>query len=279
MLRAMYSGYSGLKSSQTELDVTSNNIANVNTHGFKKGRTTFKDMLSQQVSGATEPSANRGGTNPLQIGLGIQIGSIDTIQTQGSLQTTGRSLDLAISGEGFFMLGRGDGTTITDHKYTRSGSFSLDENGHVVNSDGDYLIKAVPDPANPLFAVLYIPINLPTTASNFNIEKDGTITYTDENGMTITQGGLPLAKFTNPEGLEKSGTNNFSETVNSGAPMYTWPGEGGVGTVVTGMLEMSNVDFSEEFTEMIVAQRSFQANSRVITTADEIVQEIANLKR
>ncbi|OMP68608.1 flagellar basal body rod protein FlgG [Domibacillus epiphyticus] len=279
MLRAMYSGYSGLKNSQTKLDVTGNNIANVNTHGFKKGRATFKDMLSQQIEGAAAPAATRGGTNPLQVGLGVQIGAIDTIHTQGSLQTTGRSLDLAISGEGFFMIGRGNGTTITDQKYTRSGSFSLDANGNVVNSDGDYLIKAIPDPANPLFSVLYIPITVPATASDFNIEKDGTITYKDENGETVEQGGLPLAKFANPEGLEKSGSNKYVATVNSGEPVYTWPGEDGAGTVVTGTLEMSNIDLSEEFTEMIVAQRGFQANSRVITTADEIVQEIASLKR
>jgi flagellar hook protein FlgE len=279
MLRAMYSGYSGLQSSQTKLDVTGNNIANVNTQGFKKGRVTFKDMVSQQMSGATAPTAARGGTNPLQVGLGVQIGSIDTIHTQGSLQTTGRALDLAISGEGFFMLGRGDGGTITDQKYTRSGSFSLDGNGHVVNSEGDYLIKAVPNPANPLLSVLYIPITMPVTASNFNIEKDGAITYTDENGETVTQGGLPIAKFANPEGLEKSGANNFVETVNSGEPISTWPGEDGAGTVVTGALEMSNIDLSEEFTEMIVAQRGFQANARIITTADEIMQEIANFKR
>ncbi|WP_338754007.1 flagellar basal body rod protein FlgG [Bacillus sp. FJAT-52991] len=279
MLRSMYSGISGMSNFQKKLDVIGNNISNVNTYGFKKGRTTFKDVWSQQITGAAPRQVFKGGVNPKQAGLGVQLSAINNIHTQGSLQTTGRALDLSISGEGFFMVGKGENGTITDKKYTRSGNFYLDQNGHVVNSDGDYLIKAVPNPANPLTAILYIPVTIPPTAQNVSIGKDGTIGYTDQNGNNVVEGVIPLAKFSNPEGLEKSGSNAFVETANSGEPIYSWPGEDGTGTIVSGALEMSNVDLSEELTEMITAQRGFQANTRIISTSDEIMQEIANLRK
>jgi flagellar hook protein FlgE len=279
MLRSMYSGISGMKNFQTKLDVIGNNIANVNTYGFKKGRTTFKDLVSQQIAGASEPGGGRGGVNPKQVGLGSQLATIDTVHTQGSLQTTGRPLDLGISGDGFFRLGTGVlpvapaiNFTSTDTTYTRAGNFYLDAQGYVVNGDGKYLLGN--DGTNDTI------IKIPTDAKSFSVGADGTVNYIDNAGVLQTATQVSLAKFSNNEGLEKAGSNEYRETTNSGVPTTSFPGgTGGAGNLVAGALEMSNVDLSEEFTEMIVAQRGFQANTRIITTSDEILQELVNLKR
>ncbi|WP_137789661.1 flagellar basal body rod protein FlgG [Bacillus sp. E(2018)] len=264
MLRSMYSGISGMKNFQVKLDVIGNNIANVNTYGFKKGRTTFKDLVSQQIAGASAPTgaAGKGGVNPKQVGLGSQLASIDTVHTQGSLQTTGRPLDLGISGDGFFQLQSNGETT-----YTRSGNFYLDSSGNIVNSDGKYLVGTT------------TPINIDSTSKSFSIGADGTVSVISATGTLDTSKKIQIAKFDNSEGLEKAGSNEYRASTNSGIPETSLPGTGGAGTLVAGALEMSNVDLSEEFTEMIVAQRGFQANTRIITTSDEILQELVNLKR
>ncbi|ANB57518.1 flagellar basal-body rod protein FlgF [Anoxybacillus sp. B7M1] len=265
MLRSMYSGISGMKNFQVKLDVIGNNIANVNTYGFKKGRTIFKDLVSQQIAGASAPTANNGGVNPKQVGLGAQLAAIDTVQTQGSLQPTARVLDLAISGDGFFVLGDNSGN---NRLYTRAGNFYLDSQGYIVSADGRYLLGN----GNTR-------IQIPTTAQSLSIGSDGTVNYVDNTGTLQVAGRIELAKFANNDGLEKVGDNLFRSTTNSGAETLTSPGVGGAGKIVPGALEMSNVDLSEEFTEMIVAQRGFQANTRIITTSDEILQELVNLKK
>lgn len=264
MLRSMYSGIGGMKNFQTKLDVIGNNIANVNTYGFKKGRTIFKDLVSQEISGASAPVAGAvGGTNPKQVGLGSTLGAIDTVQTQGSLQTTGRTLDLAISGDGFFIVRDG-----TNDYLTRAGNFYLDKNGDLVNEDGLY-VMGMGDKK----------INIPTSAKSISIGADGTVTYVDDSDTLKTAGQIALAKLPNPEGLEKVGNNLYQVTTNSGNMNSNAPGTKGAGKIVPGALEMSNVDLSEEFTEMIVAQRGFQANTRIITTSDQILEELVNLKR
>lgn len=294
MLRSMYSGISGMKNFQVKLDVIGNNIANVNTYAFKKGRVIFKDLVSQQIAGASAPSGTRGGVNPKQVGLGAQLAAIDTVHTQGSLQTTGRTLDLAISGDGFFVLGNGitGGNTVNGPVYTRAGNFYLDQNGDIVNADGLYLIGEPynqPPSANTATGNVG-KINIPTTAKSFSIGSDGTVNYVDSTGNLVIAGKIYLAKFKNNDGLEKTGQNLFRETANSGSidtngtagvqlGELSTPGANGTGTIVAGTLEMSNVDLSEEFTEMIVAQRGFQANTRIITTSDEILQELVNLKK
>lgn len=267
MLRSMYSGISGMRNMQTKLDTIGNNIANVNTFGFKKGRTTFKDMVSQQIAGASAPTpAGLGGTNPRQVGLGSQLGSIDTIHTQGSLQNTNRELDLGISGDGFFRVS--DGGAPATNYYTRAGNFYLDQDGAIVNSSGYYLL----DDAGQ-------EIQIPPTAQSFSIGQSGVVNYVDAAGALQQAGTISIAYFANPEGLQKEGENMYQVTANSGLPGVTTPGQDGTGTLVAGTLEMSNVDLSEEFTEMIVSQRAFQANTRIITTSDEILQELVNLKR
>jgi flagellar hook protein FlgE len=260
----MYAGISGMKGFQTKLDVIGNNIANVNTVGFKKGRVTFQDMMSQTMTGAQGPNANgeRGGINAKQVGLGSQLGSIDNVHTQGFRQTTGRSLDLAIEGDGMFALDA-NGTTM----YTRAGNFYLDSDGDLVNSDGYYVLD-----------VNDARINIPDNADSFNIQTNGVVTYTDGN-TTTELAPIALANFSNPGGLEKAGSNLFLETGNSGVPAIVAPETNGSASIVSGSLEMSNVDLATAFTEMIVAQRGFQANTRIITTSDEILQELVNLKR
>lgn len=259
MLRAMYSGISGLKNFQQKLDVIGNNIANVNTFGFKKGRVTFSDMVNQNIQGAKANNGTIGGVNPKQAGLGATISTIDNIHIQGSIQNTNRPLDLAISGDGYF--------TVTDgsqNYYTRSGNFYLDETGQMVNSDGFMLQPS---------------ITIPPDTQSFSIDPAGVVSYIDNEGALQTAGQLEIATFSNPTGLEKKGGNLFSQTVNSGDPNVVTAGTGGSGKLAVGALEMSNVDLSEEFTEMITAQRGFQANTRIITTSDKILEELVNLKR
>lgn len=289
----MYSGISGMKNFQVKLDVIGNNISNVNTYGFKKGRVMFKDLVSQQIAGASASTENRGGVNPMQVGLGSQLGSIDTVHTQGSLQTTGRSLDLALSGDGFFMVGSltdgipagnqfpGAPNASADLRYTRAGNFYMDTDGYLVTGEGLYVIgTAGPDVDDPTIAS-NVPgiIQIPTDAKSFSIGTDGTVNYVDSTGNLQVAGRVQVAKFPNNGGLEKVGGNSFKETANSGAANVEIPGVDGAGSIVAGTLEMSNVDLSEEFTEMITTQRGFQANTRIITTSDEILQELVNLKR
>jgi len=325
MLRSMYSGISGLKNFQTKLDVIGNNISNVNTYGFKKGRVVFKDLMSQTQSGASGPTGTVGGVNPKQIGLGSQLAAIDTIHGGGSLQGTGRVLDVGIEGEGFFIATGYDNNStgpikpITDLKYTRAGNFYLDKDGFLVNQDGKYMLAVTPnqgsspatpswDPANPDdmgkyqsltptggTAVVPDPvvtsgndpaaigdtgyIQIPTNARNMEIALDGKVTFTGSDGGLYYAGQLVMAKFANPGGLQKEGSNYYVPSANSGDAFYAAGTNDGMGKAVSGQLEMSNVDLSEEFTEMIVAQRGFQANTRIITTSDEILQELVNLKR
>lgn len=264
MLRSMYSGISGMKNFQTKLDVIGNNISNVNTSGFKKGRATFQDMFSQMTAGAQASTGERGGVNPTQVGLGSQLGSIDNIHTQGFMQPTGRPLDLAIEGDGMFVVDTGDG----GEAFTRDGSFYLDEEGFIVTSDGYYLLDA--DGEN---------IEIPESAKDFSIGSDGTVEYTDENNEPVVAGQIGLTSFSNPEGLQKMGGNLYQDSLNAGMNGIQVPESDGVGSIKGSTLEMSNVDLAEEFTDMITAQRSFQANTRIINTSDEILQELVNLKR
>lgn len=418
MLRSMYSGITGLRNFQTKLDVIGNNIANVNTYGFKKGRTVFKDLVSQTVAGASAPGADRGGVNPRQVGLGSQLATIDTLHGQGSSQFTGNTTDLSITGDGFFQVMEGN-----EVLYTRAGNFYMDQNGDLVDGDGRYVV-----------GVDGI-INIPESATSMSIGQDGTVYFVDlpdgaegaiaaaerrfrpieeafklaeknlnaakdaakaaekdlkaadkdlekaeanlarlkateaaakavydkdttdtiaeaeweaardavtayegqdgplESAKTVRQdakaakddadavlanpdpqqgltplynrakaaydpakndydkvlednkailqeaGQIELANFNNPGGLEKVGGNLFRASANSGDVNEGYATQQGFGTIESGFVEMSNVDLAEEFTEMIVAQRGFQANTRIITTSDEILQELVNLKR
>ena len=290
MLRSMYAGISGLKNFQTKLDVIGNNISNVNTYGFKKGRTVFKDLYSQTVAGASAPGGNRGGVNPKQVGLGSQLAAIDTLHSAGSTQFTGNTTDLAIEGDGFFVVQDGD---LADKRYTRAGNFYLDSGtppattgaasgpARLVDGDGRFVLGYQPDPGGKTFPAtpgVLSQITIPSDATSMSVGQDGTVNYV-QGGELKVAGRIAIATFNNPGGLEKVGGNLFFNTGSSGAPLTGYSLADGRGSIKSGSLEMSNVDLSEEFTEMIVAQRGFQANTRIITTSDEILQELVNLKR
>lgn len=420
MMRSLFSAISGLRNHQTFMDVVGNNISNVNTAAFKSSRVTFQDILSQTLTGASAPTATRGGTNPVQVGLGSTMASIDTNQAQGSLQSTGRVTDLAIQGDGYFVLANGAGGQF----YTRDGSFSIAVDGSLVNANGFRVLGWVADPttgavdsAQPPQA-LVLPnagdlVSQASTTSTFagNLDQrldatdpnpnnksvtttltvydslgnahqitvtfmktnnatnqwswtasttepgvavtgsgtllfDGTTgLYTDTNGaapdgtiqVTLTNGAanlnvgvhfnsltqlaassdvktqtdgagpgslstvsigvdgqvtgvytngarrllgqIALATFANPAGLTKLGGNLFGVSPNSGDPNIGTPTSGNRGEIRSGFLEMSNVDLAQEFTNMILAERGFQANSRVITATDEMLQDLVNIRR
>ena len=401
---SMNSAVSGLRAHQLWLDVIGNNIANVNTPGFKDGRVTFTDVLSQTIAGATAPSATLGGTDPKQIGLGVRPGAITNLFTQGSVLTTNKPTDLAIQGEGFFILSDGTGSF-----YTRAGALELDAAGNLVDSTtgyrvqgnaGNIVISPTTTSAPMATSTAIFSGNLDSTVAagstytstltindslggthnltltftktatpgeftyattesdaamsiaaggagtvqfsgagaitaggagaitldftngasngqaitldygsasnttpvtgfaspstlalgsqngyaagtlqNFSIGTDGTINGTFSNGRVQSLGTIRLATFNNPAGLEKVGNNLFRESTNSGVANVGSPATGGRGSLTPGALEGSNVDLAEEFTRLILAQRGFQANARVITTSDEVLQEAVNLKR
>ncbi|MCX6378681.1 MAG: flagellar hook protein FlgE [Armatimonadetes bacterium] len=420
MLQAMFAGVSGLQAHQIKLDVIGNNIANVDTTGFKAGRVTFEDQLSQTLRYAAGPNATLGGQNAKQVGLGVTLGAVDTLQTQGNLQSTGKQTDLAIQGGGFFLVSNG-----SDVSYTRDGSFDLDSEGNLVNpsnglrlvgysadKDGKIdLTKALDNsstikiPVGTLTAVKATqnanlqgnlnatapagtwttsvkvfdslgvghnltykftksaldatapagassqwgwavtegtsPITDSTTSGNsplyfdtkgaltnkapitlnltpigadplsvnvdiasisqlagdssvttisqdgfpvgtlqtFAITPNGVVSGIFNNGQTQVLGQVATASFSNPAGLEKLGENLFRVSSNSGLPQVGAAAQNGRGKISTGYTEMSNVDLANEFTNMIITQRGFQANTKIISTVDEMMQEIINLKR
>lgn len=287
MLRSMYSGVSGMKNLQVKMDVISNNIANVNTIGFKSSRVMFQDIMSQTTTQATAGQPNGlGGTNMQQIGLGVQVGSIDTIHESGAPTSTGRDLDFYLEGGGYFVVRDGENNNL----YTRDGIFTRDGNGDLVNSSGMKVMGAladangtVPNITDGNLSALRIDPTRVVNGTTLNyqsmaIDKYGLVTakYGNED---VVIGRVAVATFNNPDALQKLGGNNYGATVNTGDAILGTAGQNGTGMMQSGKIEMSNVDLSTEFTEMIVASRAYQANSRSITTSDEMLQELLNLKR
>ncbi|HEY0249496.1 MAG TPA: flagellar hook protein FlgE [Gryllotalpicola sp.] len=388
MLRSLYSGISGLQAHQTMLDVTGNNIANVNTVGFKSSAVEFEDTLSQLLSGATAPNARIGGTNPAQVGLGVKVAGITTNFTEGSAESTGKPTDQMINGDGFFVVSVG-GT----NQYTRAGDFDFDANGRLVSPSGGLVQGWSADAAGNINAGgalgdIVLPTNsvvaaaattsaqfsgnLPSNAdagtvvsrdidvydqdgtkstltltftsdgagnwavndgvndigtltfndgvlssagtlttggvtvdvskvsgysdlstlsldgqdghgagtlTSYSIGADGTISGTYSNGVVQAIARIAIANFTNPAGLQKAGGSFYTQSPDSGAMTLGSAGDPGFGDLSGGYLEASNVDLSQEFTNLIVAQRGFQANARIITTSDSVLQELVDLKR
>lgn len=408
MLRSMFSGVSGLRAHQTMMDVVGNNIANVNTTGFKSSQATFAEALTQTVRAAGPGGEAMGGTNPIQIGLGTQVSSIEGVFTQGSMQMTGRSTDIAIQGDGYFVLGQGG-----NRQYTRAGAFSFDRSGALVTSDGvpvlgwnadatgavdttgsvgpiQVPVAQVIEPeattgvelggnlsadaaigdtvlvtstvydslgtalelavtfektatneweatamlegntvtvapstltfdasgaltsASPLAISGYTPPGADPLAIDVTLDgssslvqfggssspqvyeqdgqaigflqdvaigADGTLIAEFSNGRRQDAGVLATATFANEGGLTRLGDSRFAESGNSGTGVLDRPGTGDRGVLTPGALEMSNVDLAREFTNLIIAQRGFQANSRVITSSDEMLSDLVNIKR
>jgi flagellar hook protein FlgE len=274
-MRSMFSAVSGLKVHQTALDVTANDIANVNTIGYRASRATFEDVMSQTQRAGVGPSGVSAGSNPLQVGLGVKLGSVDALMGQGALQTTGNSLDIAIQGEGWLRVGTSVAPAIpTTISYTRSGNLALNSAGYLTTQEGDYVIGRTLAGAG-----VDTLIQIPAGGTNVSIGQDGSVTYQPAGGGAVaTAGYVSLAKFSNQNGLQRTSSNRWSANPASGGEQVNTPG-GAYGITVSGSLEMSNVDLATEFTSMITAQRGFQANSRVISTADEMLQDLVNLKR
>jgi flagellar hook protein FlgE len=272
----MFAAISGLKTHQVMLDVTSNDIANVNTIGYKSARTTFKDSLTQLQRGASGPGGGTGGANAAQIGLGVTLGSIDNLMQGGALQSTGNPLDVAIQGQGFFRVATAANPVAptpatTGFEYTRAGNFTTNSAGYLVTQDGYFVQGEDAGGAASL-------IQIPPGSTNVAIGQNGEVSYVNGTGARVTAGYLTLSTFPNPSGLERTGANRWLTTANSGVNPPTRP-SATAGFVTSGAVEMSNVDLAQAFTNMITAQRGFQANSRVISTSDEMLQDLVNLKR
>ena len=279
MLRSLFSGISGLRANQTMLDVTGNNIANANTVGFKSSTTVFQDTLSQVMRGAGAANGTVGGTNPLQVGLGVQVAATRGNFNQGSAQATGASTDLMIQGDGMFVLGSG-----AERTYTRAGAFTWDETGNLVSSSGKKVQGYAPgDPGGALIDININSLNASLPAgvemTSYSIGADGILRGTFSDDVQRDIGIVAIANFTNPAGLERVGETAFRESANSGNADLGVAGQGSRGELMVGTLEMSNVDLSAEFTNLILAQRGFQASSRVITTSDQVLEDLVNIKR
>ena len=277
MMRGMFAAISGLKTHQVMLDVTANDIANVNTIGYKSSRTTFKDSLTQLQRGASGAAGGNGGANAAQVGLGTQLGSIDNLMQSGALQSTGNPYDVAIQGNGFFRVAASAAVTGTPTpnpgavEYTRAGNFTTNSAGYLVTQDGYYIQGRTAGGADTL-------LNIPPGSTNMSIGQNGEVSYVDGTGTRVSAGFISLATFNNTSGLERSGSNRWLQSANSGTPTIGTP-SAQFGFTTSGAIEMSNVDLAQAFTSMITAQRGFQANSRVISTADEMLQDLVNLKR
>jgi len=262
MMRSLWTAASGMVAQQANIDVISNNLANANTTGFKKSRTDFQDLMYQNMrkAGSTTGPDSQLPTG-IQLGHGVRQVATQKIYTEGSFQSTGNSLDMAIEGDGFYQITMPDGTI----SYTRDGAFKQDSQGRVVTSEGYPL-----EPA----------ITIPQGATDLSISSDGRVTATIP-GQTTPQdlGQIQLARFVNPAGLDSMGRNLLKETAASGAPVATNPGTDGAGTIQQKYLEMSNVQVVEEMVNMIVAQRAYEINSKAITTSDTMMETAANLKR
>jgi flagellar hook protein FlgE len=242
------------------MDVIGNNIANVNTTGFKTSRVNFQEMFSQNIRGNSISNIGINSVNPSQIGLGQAVSSIDSFFAQGAMQVTGRTLDMAVDGNGFFML---QDAQSGQNYYTRDGAFYLNTNGDLVNSAGLYVLDSSGN-----------AINLGTDISALRIDKNGKVYV---NGSETEAAIIGIGIVTNPEGLLRAGNNLYvvpDNTPNPGEPMAE-----GRGVLLSGNLEMSNVDLTNEFANMIVTQRAYQASARVITTSDQMLQELVDLKR
>ncbi len=276
MMRSLYSGVTGLRNHQTRMDVIGNNIANVNTVGFKGSRVIFQDIYSNTIKTAAAPDANNGGTNPQQVGLGVSIAAIDVMHTKGAPQYTGEPLDFSIDGEGYFIISDG-----SQELYTRAGNFYISVNNYLVTANGAYVQGYGVDAAGDVdYGGGINNLLIDPNYYDVTIDKTGLIIALDgtTNARTIL-GQLALSTFSNVSGLEKNGNNTYVETVSSGPSTVTTPGSGGGGLLNPGTLEMANVDLANEFTDMIVTQRGFQANSRIITVSDSMLEELVNLKR
>lgn len=259
-MKSLWIAKTGLEAQQTQMDVISNNLANVSTTGFKRSRAVFEDLMYQNMrQPGAQSSQQTQLPSGLQIGTGVRAVATERIHTQGNLQQTGNDKDVAISGQGFFQVMQPDGTTA----YTRDGSFQVDGQGQLVTASG-YVVQ----PA----------ITIPANAQSITVGKDGTVSVTQPGTAAPTQvGQIQLATFMNPAGLESKGENLFVETSASGTPTVGNPGVNGAGALSQGYVETSNVNVVEELVNMIQTQRTYEMNSKAITTTDQMLQKLSQI--
>ena len=261
MIKALYTSATGMKAHQFLLDVISNNLANVNTKGYKRVQANFQDLLYDKfVAAGSESSQGVQSPTGLQVGSGTRVVSTSKVFTQGVPENTGRSLDMSIQGPGFFQVSHPDGSTV----YTRDGSFQLNSNGELVNSEGLRL-----DPSTTIQGNVIA----------INIGSDGTVSTQSSDGSTQPVGQITLATFPNPAGLDSMGKNLYRETTASGTPQTGTPGLNGVGEIMQGFLESSNVEVVTELVNLIVAQRAYETSSRAIRASDEMLQTTSQIIR
>jgi len=262
MIRGLFTSAAGMTSQQFLIDTIANNLANVNTNGFKKMRVDFQDLLYQTIrpAGSSVDTATRVPSG-IQVGHGSRVADTQRIFSQGNFRLTENPLDLVIEGDGFFRLLLADGTEV----YTRDGSYTLDENGQMVNSDG-YILQ----PA----------ITIPDDAVDIAVGRDSTVSVRLAGAVDTTEvGQILLTDFINPAGLKAIGQNLFEETTASGPPIESTPGIDGLGELASGFLESSNVSVVEELVQLIIGQRAYEVNAKVVQTADEMLQTANNIKR
>lgn len=260
MIRSLWVAKTGLDAQQTQMDVITNNLANVSTNGFKRSRAVFEDLLYQTVrQPGAQSSQQTQLPSGLQLGVGVRPVATERIFTQGNLQQTGNNKDIAINGQGFFQVLLPDGTTA----YTRDGSLQVDNQGQLVTSSGFVIQPAITIPAN---------------AQSITVGRDGTVSVTQPGSVAPVQvGSIQLATFINPAGLQALGENLYVETASSGNPGTNAPGTNGAGLLVQGMVETSNVNVAEELVSMIQTQRAYEINSKAINTSDQMLQRLSQI--
>jgi flagellar hook protein FlgE len=298
MMAGMYAAISGLDANQAMLNDTANDLANVNTVGYKASSVTFANSLTQVMHGASGPTTGNGGTNPVQIGLGVQVSATRNEMTEGSFQSTNNPLDIAVEGSGFLRVGSGTPPAKEPYttglpanvNYTRAGDLTTNSQGFLTTEAGEYVIGRNAVGTEGETGTTYAPgkeesyIRIPPGSANVSIGQDGSVSYTDEEPASknyqqrVTAGYVTLATFANEAGLERLGGSLWAQTANSGTPIIGTPDTAGFGSTIGGELEMSNVDLATEMTNMITAERGYQANSRVISTADEMLGTLVTMQ-
>ncbi len=262
--RALRSAASGMYAQQLNIEVISNNIANINTNGFKKNKAEFQDLMYQEIPVNTLPAAsnasNQSAINKIQVGNGVQPTSTQKIFNQGDILPTNNNMDLAIQGDGFFQVRKADGT----YAYTRDGALKVNSEGKLVTPSGYYI---EPD------------ITLNEDSMELIVNRDGAVEVRQLDGSVVALDTLQLVRFMNPGGLEAIGNNLYTETPASGTPIYGTPGSNGFGEIQQGYLEASNVDIVEEMIAMIAAQRAYEINSKTVKTVEDMMTMANNLKR
>ncbi len=289
MMSGMYAAISGLDAHQTMLDVTANNLANVDTVGYKGQSTVFSDELSQLVAAGSTANGFSAGTNPRQVGLGVQVGSIDNVMTAGGVESTGNATDIAVQGNGWLRVANGNTATTPNTfdatQYTRAGDLTFNPNGYLTTQTGQYVLGYAaqsngsggyqPNSAGGATNAIVVPPG----STNVTIGPDGSVNYQTSSGASVTAGYISLATFPNQAGLQRDGGSLWSATAASGVETAGQPGTAGYGQTISGELEQSNVDMGTEFTNMIEAERGYQANASTITTADQMMQTAVNMKQ